>query len=256
MTLYEILGMVPKKELAKLNIEKIKLRQPELYNLIQEFTEEKKEELKLFKNIMYLIDKNIFYRMYLEDKKNRTEYVYFIKNDTTGLIKIGMTTNPHDRLSSISYTLKTATGIEHDLRFIGIIYMTSSSMRDYESALHKKYEKYRKYGEWFDISEEEIIETYFIDSFNVEGIRLDIEEDNRCIPLSYLNEKVPDNLFRLIIMYQIMDKCKYKHSSLVIENEYVNMMMYYNPKKVIEIIQYGCYKRYIECILEKTCKVV
>lgn len=54
MTLYEILGMVPKKELAKLNIEKIKLRQPELYNLIQEFTEEKKEELKLFKNIMYL----------------------------------------------------------------------------------------------------------------------------------------------------------------------------------------------------------
>lgn len=56
MTLYEILGMVPKKELAKLNIEKIKLRQPELYNLIQEFTEEKKEELKLFKNIMYLID--------------------------------------------------------------------------------------------------------------------------------------------------------------------------------------------------------
>ncbi len=167
MTLYEILGMVPKKELAKLNIEKIKLRQPELYNLIQEFTEEKKEELKLFKNIMYLIDKNIFYRMYLEDKKNRTEYVYFIKNDTTGLIKIGMTTNPHDRLSSISYTLKTATGIEHDLRFIGIIYMTSSSMRDYESALHKKYEKYRKYGEWFDISEEEIIETYFIDSFNV-----------------------------------------------------------------------------------------
>lgn len=256
MTLYEILGMVPKKELAKLNIEKIKLRQPELYNLIQEFTEEKKEELKLFKNIMSLIDKNIFYRMYLEDKKNRTEYVYFIKNDTTGLIKIGMTTNPHDRLSSISYTLKTATGMEHDLKFIGIIYMTSSSMKDYESALHKKYEKYRKYGEWFDISEKEIIDTYFIDSFNVGGIRLDIEEDNRCIPLSYLNEKVPDDLFRLIIMYQIMDKCKYKHSSLVIENEYVNMMMYYNPKKVIDIIQYGCYKRYIECILEKTCRVV
>lgn len=256
MTLYEILGMAPKNELIKVNLDKIQLNQPELYDLIQEFTEEKKEELKLFKSIMSLIDRNIFYRMYLEDKTNRTEYVYFIKNDTTGLIKIGMTTNPHDRLSSISYTLKTATRIEHDLRFVGIIYMTSSCMKDYESSLHKKYEQYRKYGEWFDISEKEIIDTYFIDSFNVEGIRLDIEEDNRYIPLNHLNEKVPDDLFRLIITYQIMDKCKYKHSPLLIENEYVNMMMYYNPKKVIDIIQYGCYKRYIEHILEKTCKVV
>nr|WP_300889068.1 GIY-YIG nuclease family protein [uncultured Acetatifactor sp.] len=256
MTLYEILGITPKKELSKLNIEKIKLNQPELYDLIQEFTEEKRKQYNLFKNIMDFVDKDLFYRMYLEDKNNHTEYVYFIKNDTTGLIKIGMTTNPHDRLSSISSTLKTATGIEHNLRFIGIIYMTSSCMKDYESALHKKYEQYRKYGEWFDISEKEIINTYFIDSFNVDGIRLDIEEDNRCIPLNYINEEVPDDLFRLIVMYQIMDKCKYKHSSLVIENEYVNMMMYYNPKKIIDIIQYGCYKRYIEYILEKTCRVV
>ena len=256
MTLYEILRMVPKKELSKLNIEKIKLYQPELYDLIQEFTEEKRKQYILFKDIMDLVDKDLFYRMYLEDKSNHTEYVYFIKNDTTGLIKIGMTTNPHDRISSISYTLKTATGIEHKLRFIGIIYMTSSSMKDYESYLHKKYEQHRKYGEWFDLSEKEIIDTYFIDSFNVEGIRLDIEEDNRCIPQNYSDEKSLDDLFRLFIIYQLMDKCKYKHSPLVVENEYVNMMMYYNPKKVIDIIQYGCYKRYIECILGKTCKVI
>ena len=40
-------------------------------------------------------------------------------------------------------------------------------MKDYESYLHKKYEQHRKYGEWFDLSEKEIIDTYFIDSFNV-----------------------------------------------------------------------------------------
>ena len=75
MTLYEILRMVPKKELAKLNIEKIKLYQPELYDLIQEFTEEKRKQYILFKDIMDLVDKDLFYRMYLEDKSNHTEYV-------------------------------------------------------------------------------------------------------------------------------------------------------------------------------------
>ena len=65
MTLYEILRMVPKKELAKLNIEKIKLYQPELYDLIQEFTEEKRKQYILFKDIMDLVDKDLFYRMYL-----------------------------------------------------------------------------------------------------------------------------------------------------------------------------------------------
>lgn len=256
MTLYEILGMVPKKELAKLDIEKIKLNQPELYDLIEEFIEEKRKQYILFKDIMDLVDKDLFYRMYLEDKNDHIEYVYFIKNDTTGLIKIGMTTNPHDRMSSISYTLKTATGIEHHLRFIGLIYMTSSNMKDFESSLHRKYEKFRKYGEWFDIPEKEILDEYFIESFDIEGVLLDIEDDNRCIPIKYLNEKMPDDLFRLFVIYQIMDKCKYKYHSLDIENEYINMAMYYNPKKIIDIIQYGIYKRYIERIFEKTSKVV
>lgn len=234
----------------KINLATFKQNCPEVYNALTENAFEYKRQYELFKGIVKLADENLFYRMYIEESTLSAEYVYFIKNKTTDLIKIGMTKRPKQRIMDLSSMLKTSTGIKHDLEYIGVIYTTSTNMQDLETSLHQKYDGHRKYGEWFDLSEYEIINTYFSDSYNVNGIRMIIEHDNRCI-LSNMEQIIPNDFWTYMEIHKMMDKCNKNHAKLEINDIYFNMFSYFNINEVIGMIEKGIEKYYENKILQK-----
>lgn len=225
--LFAVLGVSPRTEntIKELKFDRFKEQNPELYNLIQENIINYKEQYKLFCKIVNFDISNIVYRNYLELKNIKSEYIYFIKNDTTGLIKIGMTTDPHQRILAIKTTLNTATGIDNKLRYIGIIRMTSTNMRDFEKTLNKKYTLYRKNGEWFDLSEEHIFNTYFSKSYKINGIPFQIETDNRNV--NNYDTKVPNAILGYLVIHKIMKTCGKKYNNIYINNPYLDMYLFY-----------------------------
>lgn len=251
-TLNRILGINTRDSF--INIDGLREKSPDVYMLIKESISEKKKQYDLLKKLLLKSDKDEFYRLYLEMSKTLSEYIYFIKNDTTGLIKIGMTKNPHDRISAINTLLRTAIGTESKLRYIGIIYMTSSKMKDYEKSLHDKYSLFRKHGEWFEIAEEEIINYYFCNSYSVNGVRFNIEDDSRILSSKYISENIPDEFWQTLIIHEIMKKCNYPYQPFDIENECVKMLSYFKISDIADLITQDMHKKYINRILEKANK--
>lgn len=95
--------------------------------------------------ILYWYEADSFLPPYIEARrsiatasKNCTVKTYFIKDPSTGLIKIGRSMNPRGRLSSI----QCGSGVK--LELIAII------DRDVERKLHKRFAEYRQVGEWFE----------------------------------------------------------------------------------------------------------
>lgn len=78
----------------------------------------------------------------------KKEYVYIIKNIENGLFKIGYSTNPKNRISSI----KTSAGVEIDEIEVAEVV----NGRNVEKHLHRLFKNKRKLGEWFKLSKNDI----------------------------------------------------------------------------------------------------
>jgi hypothetical protein len=74
----------------------------------------------------------------------RVVVVYFIKSETTGLVKIGTTRCLTLRLTAIRGTTKER------LRLLGVV----PGGRSVESSLHYRFSSYRRKGEWFALVSE------------------------------------------------------------------------------------------------------
>lgn len=96
---------------------------------------------------------------YKPKKKNTKIYVYLMRSNLTGYLKIGISGNPKKR----KRTLETAQGGKIDIinMFLGD--------QEIESLLHKRFSKYREEGEWFQYNEN------IIESFN--DVALTIKEE-------------------------------------------------------------------------------
>lgn len=68
------------------------------------------------------------------------DYIYFIRGETTGLIKIGFARNPARRLTNLQI------GSPDRLALLGTIL----GMMEDEFALHERFAHLRKHGEWFE----------------------------------------------------------------------------------------------------------
>lgn len=68
-------------------------------------------------------------------------YVYFIQATTLGLIKIGWTWDPLERLTRLQI------GSPDDLKLLGVI--RDASAERLESRLHMQFAHARRHGEWF-----------------------------------------------------------------------------------------------------------
>lgn len=84
---------------------------------------------------------SIFEWQQLETEKDRSDYVYFIKNKHADLIKIGRSYNPQKRFFQIA---KEVMSIEATIEL-----NCSTNSASLEKHLHKYFAKSRIEGEWF-----------------------------------------------------------------------------------------------------------
>jgi len=76
----------------------------------------------------------------------RCGFVYCIRNDAAGAVKIGFSKNPMRRIKQLQ------TASPSRLRLVGML----ESAQAFETALHEEYAHRRISGEWFDDSDTQI----------------------------------------------------------------------------------------------------
>ena len=95
---------------------------------------------------------------------NQCNFVYFMKNSQTGLIKIGKTIKLNQRIKQIQI-VATQIGIaKHQLSYMAIIYCPRLDVvsADYlETYFHSVFAQKRKIGEWFNIQESDVIDLIY-----------------------------------------------------------------------------------------------
>lgn len=121
---------------------------------------------------------------------NKFEYVYFMYNEVTQLIKIGKSKNPKQRIATINTIFKTQFGIDGKIHLIGLICVPSGNSLKLEQLIHKKYECYRQNGEWFNISQKQVydfLNSNIVNKINDENFIYHFYDDDfiQNIPLKY-----------------------------------------------------------------------
>lgn len=142
----------------------------------------KRTYLKMFGDIDEVILSE-FYKTFYAKQYMKPSFVYFIYNKYTKLMKIGKTNNPFKRLNELNSMFKNHFGVDDALRLIRIIFIPTGKNDIVEKLYHKKYNNYNKYGEWFDIGVDEIVETipeFF--SYDTDGL-IDNEGFDRKVSL-------------------------------------------------------------------------
>ena len=84
-------------------------------------------------------------------KNQNKQSVYIFKNELTGLVKVGVSDNPEKRMK----TLSNQSGCP-----LQMVYNTPKCKNAYdvERSVHSALKQYRKVGEWFDVSENEVFD--------------------------------------------------------------------------------------------------
>jgi antA/antB antirepressor domain protein len=113
-----------------------------LYKYLKEYLTLKDSLIDIYK--LNVID-NI-----LPEYKGERRYVYIIQNTSTKNIKIGVATNPSDRLSQLQ------TGSDVDLKLIYTSGVCSNSF-EIESTCHNHFKESHVRGEWFKVEPSEAI---------------------------------------------------------------------------------------------------
>lgn len=129
-----------------------------LFSVIKELIKDsfafKKE---LMNDVAFLEAMESYYRSHAQ----KNTFIYFIKNNKTGLVKIGYTKDIKERLKQINTSLKSI-GKECELKVLAIIPVVSYFAKEAEFHAHLDFNRYRKYGEWFDITESDVLEYHDI----------------------------------------------------------------------------------------------
>lgn len=108
---------------------------------------------------------NRFYKIYDIHSSRTVSCIYFIKNNTTGYIKIGKTKNLNSRISEIDSLCKNHIGGNTCLK--RVILCSESELSKIEQEMHKHYNQYNIRGEWYDVDNLEYDDFYFCDGDNM-----------------------------------------------------------------------------------------
>ena len=108
-----------------------------------------KEYLTLKDSLIDIYKLNVIDNV-LPEYKGERRYVYIIQNTSTKNIKIGVATNPSDRLSQLQ------TGSDVDLKLIYTSGVCSNSF-EIESTCHNHFKESHVRGEWFKVEPSEAI---------------------------------------------------------------------------------------------------
>ena len=80
-------------------------------------------------------------------KKNVWLNIYFIKDNLTNLVKIGIAENVKKRFGQIKCHCSS-----NDLEFMGILAGSNKDIRVIEKDLHRVFKRFNHHGEWFKLN--------------------------------------------------------------------------------------------------------
>lgn len=110
------------------------------------------------------------------DTTKQTSIVYFIRNKYTGYVKIGKTTDLRRRFKEIQNGFHFLGLDTHELILEAIAYcpygVDNSKVETY---YHQLFKDYRKNGEWFDVSYDQLMNTLIID-YVINGVFVTVED--------------------------------------------------------------------------------
>jgi len=98
-----------------------------------------------------------------------TSGVYFLRNLSNGLLKIGYAKDLPKRIKQIS-TAFNHIGYEDDLELVAVHLCFEPHLSIAENLFHTEFGKYRKKGEWFSITDQELKDFFFLCDFEGEWI--------------------------------------------------------------------------------------
>lgn len=119
----------------------------------------KKVESMVYKAFDGLSDDNILemieaYKIY--NTKGFDGCIYFVKDNNRNIIKIGMTRNLKKRINDFNQAYDFC-GIDSNIKIVACFMTNKEHLVYAERYFHKLFEKYLKYREWYDISEENLL---------------------------------------------------------------------------------------------------
>ena len=128
------------------------------------------------------------YYFYMLEKTGNTSGVYFIKNKYTGLVKIGCTSNIKQRYATLDGLFRNQFGAPDALQIVDFLLIAPRFISKVEKIAHAAFSAKRKYGEWFDISVDDIDSLAFGDIVLNNGVRItSIFNDDICREIGYKN---------------------------------------------------------------------
>lgn len=104
------------------------------------------------KNILEITES---YKIY--NKKGFDGCVYFIKDNIRNIIKIGMTRNLKKRINELKNAYDFC-GLNSNLKMVACFLTTRENLVYAERYFHKLFKEYLDYREWYNISEEKLIQ--------------------------------------------------------------------------------------------------
>ena len=118
-------------------------------------------------------------------------FIYFLRNASTGLIKIGYTTKLEKRIKSITSGFVSNGLASPKLELVALLFSHKENLHRLEKYWHNKFKKNRTNGEWFNIDETCLLEEFSL----FEGVV--VEDDNHDIAIfienGYVN--IDDTIF-------------------------------------------------------------
>lgn len=128
------------------------------------------------------------YYFYTLEKTGNTSGVYFIKNRYTGLVKIGCTSNIRQRYATLDGLFRNQFGAPDALQILDFLLIVPRFISKVEKIAHATFSGKRKYGEWFDISADDIDLLAFGDIVLNNGIRItSFFNEDVCREIGYKN---------------------------------------------------------------------
>ena len=247
---------------CKLALKEIQQYQKQETERVAKITKEQIEQR--LKNTFENIDQKVLNSVYAASQiynEPLKACVYFIQNELTGQIKIGMASDIEKRFKQIK-TAFSHIGMPAKLKLIAVIMTYPQYIKKIENEMHQLYAIKRICGEWFDVSVDEIqrdllmtdsveyIDDVLVNYMDYEAYHLENISKNYNIPLeTLLDEKFDGDVLRFLITGKYSQTNKLKLIDDIVSHHGVG---FYEASPVLENNEVKIYAQGIKSTISDT----
>lgn len=156
------------------------------------------------------VDKMFLDAMCYNHHQKKYNCVYFIRNIYNNLVKIGCSTDVVTRIKTIRSVCKNYLGMDNTIKLEGIIDTSFINPQIVEKFFHNKYDKYRRFGEWFELPDKEwkllkknyIPNAEFLDDMTDDTISEKLNEHDIIHNIMYIGD-IDDDSFNDLLFQEV-----------------------------------------------------